>query len=258
MSRNQRIALRQLAFFGMVCAPLSLALFYVLGLRTDWSRLSGWADIAGKLLQFLPPNVGVIPGLMRATFDTVLMAFLATLAIGFLVPPVAWLAARNVSPHPLAYLLGRGIIVLTRSVHELVWGLLFVVAVGLGPLAGILALSMRGIGFVAKVVAEEAEAIDPRPVEAIRATGANGLKVIILAVIPQVFPIYLGTLIFQWELDLRRAAVIGVVGGGGLGLAFHQAMVLLEWRDATAIVAILVVIVALGEVISRQLRKRVI
>lgn len=258
MTRNQGIALRQASFYGLVGAPLFLALFYIVFMRTDWSRLSGWSDMGRKLLQFLPPNLAAIPNLAQAAFDTMLVAFLATLVIGVLVPPVVWLAARNVSPHPLTYFLGRGIIIVTRSVHELVWGLFFVIAVGLGPLAGILALAMRGIGFVAKVVAEEVEAIDQRPVDAMRATGANGLKVIILAVVPQILPVYLGTLIFQWELDLRRAAVIGVVGGGGLGLAFHQAMVLMQWRDAMAIVVILVVIVAVGEVISRRLRKRLI
>jgi phosphonate transport system permease protein len=214
--------------------------------------------MAKNLFRFFPPNLAVIPDLVQATLDTMLMAFVATLVIGLLVPPVIWLAARNISPNILTYLLGRGIVIISRSVHELVWALFFVIAVGLGPLAGIMALSMRGIGFVSKVVSEEVEDIDLKPVEAIRATGASTLKVIILAIIPQILPVYIGSLIFQWEIDLRRAAVIGVVGGGGLGLAFHQAMMLFRWSDATAIVVILIVIVAAGEVISRQLRKRII
>lgn len=258
MTRNHRIAVRAAVLAAVIGVPLLASLTYIAGVRTDWARLSGAAEIARNLLLFLPPNLAAIPGLLRPALDTMLMAFVATLLIGFLVLPVIWFSARNLTPHPIVYLLGRAIIVLSRSIHELIWGLLFVIAVGLGPLAGILALAMRGIGFVSKVVAEEVEAIDLRPVEAIRATGASNLKVIILAVVPQVLPIYLGTLIFQWELDLRRAAVIGVVGGGGLGLAFHQAMILFQWRDATAIVVILIVVVALGEFLSRQLRKRII
>ncbi len=258
MTRNQSIAVRNAAFAGLIIVPLIASLVYVLNVRTDWSRLSGTDEIVRNLLRFFPPNLSAIPGLIQPTIDTMLMAFLATLLIGVLVLPVIWMSALNVTPHPIFYYLGRGIIILSRSVHELIWALLFVVAVGLGPLPGILALAMRGIGFVAKVVAEEVEAIDLKSVEAIRATGASNMKVLILAVVPQVLPVYLGTLIFQWELDLRRAAVIGVVGAGGLGLAFHQSMIMMRWHDATAIVVILIFLVAIGEIISRWLRQRII
>lgn len=258
MTRNRSIALRSAALAGVILVPLIASLVYILGARTDWSRLSDSDAIIKNLLLFFPPNLSAIPGLIQPTIDTMLMAFMATLLIGILVLPVIWMSAVNVTPHPIFYFAGRCIITISRSVHELIWALLFVVAVGLGPLPGILALAMRGIGFVTKVVAEEVEAIDLKPVEAIRATGASNMKVLILAVIPQVLPVYLGTLIFQWELDLRRAAVIGVVGAGGLGLAFHQSMIMMRWHDATAIVLILVVLVAIGEIISRWLRQRII
>ena len=215
-------------------------------------------EMVRNLGKFVPPNISVIPRLMGATFDTILIAFLATVMIGVLVPPVVWLASRNITPNIVFYFIGRAIIIITRSVHELVWAIIFVIAVGLGPLAGILALGVRGIGFVSKVVSEEIEAIDMGPVEAIRATGANTFKVIVLAIIPQIMPVFLGTLIFQFEIDLRRAAVVGVVGGGGLGLAFHQAMIQYQWHDATAIVVILIVVVGIGEIVSRLLRDRLI
>lgn len=258
MRRNERLLLQHARTFLIIGTPFIASLYYLLGVATDWSRMSSLAQMVENFFRFFPPAISAIPGLMGATLDTMLMAFLATLIIGLIVPLVAWLASRNISPNIVTYLLGRAIIIISRSVHELIWALLFVIAVGLGPLAGVLALSMRGIGFVSKVVAEEIESIDLKPVEAIRATGAGPLNVIILAVIPQILPIYLGTLIFQWEIDLRRAAVIGVVGAGGLGLAFHQAMIQFEWHEAMAIVVILVVIVAAGEVMSRQLRKRII
>lgn len=258
VGRNIRIIYRHGAYYLAIGIPLIASLYFILGVRTDWARISTFEVALENLGKFIPPNISAIPGLMGATFDTILIAFLATLVIGCLVPPVVWLASRNITPNIIFYFLGRAIIIISRSVHELVWALIFVIAVGLGPLAGIMALSVRGIGFVSKVVSEEVEAIDVQPIEAIKATGANSLKVIILAVIPQIVPVFLGTLIFQWEIDLRRAAVVGVVGGGGLGLAFHQAMIQYKWHDATAIVVILIVIVALGEVVSRMLRRRII
>jgi phosphonate transport system permease protein len=241
----------------VVGAGLLWSLAYVLGV-TDWSRLATAEVALSNLKRFFPPNLQVMPGLLWPTIDTLLMAFFATVIIAIVVPPVVWLSANNISPNRLTVLAGRGIVIVSRSIHELVWGLLFVIAVGLGPLAGILALAVRGIGFVAKIIAEEVESLDTRPIEALRASGAGPLKVLILAVIPQIMPVYVGTLLFQCELDLRRAAVIGVVGAGGLGLAFHQAMIQYKWADAMAIVLILVVIVSLGEVVSRQLRKRII
>jgi len=256
MAQGRRLS-AALAPYLVVGAGLLLSLAYIFGV-TDWSRLATAEVALSNLKRFFPPNLQAVPGLLWPTIDTLLMAFFATVIIAIIVPPVVWLSANNISPNRFTVLIGRGIVICSRSIHELVWGLLFVIAVGLGPLAGILALAVRGIGFVAKIIAEEVESLDTRPIEALRASGAGPLKVLILAVIPQIMPVYVGTLLFQCELDLRRAAVIGVVGAGGLGLAFHQAMIQYKWADAMAIVAILVVIVSLGEVLSRQLRKRII
>jgi phosphonate transport system permease protein len=241
----------------LVGAGLALAVGYIAGV-TDWARFATPEIALSNLKRFFPPNIAIIPDLFWPTVDTALMALFSTLIIAVVVPPVVWLSAANISPNRFTMLLGRAIVVCSRSIHELVWGLLFVIAVGLGPLAGILALGIRGVGFVAKIVAEEVENIDQKPIEALRAAGAGPLKVLILAVIPQVLPVYVGTLVFQCELDLRRAAVIGVVGAGGLGLAFAQSMMQYKWADAMAIVVILIALVSVGEVLSRQLRKRII
>ena len=241
----------------LVGAGLALCVGYIAGV-TDWARFATPEIALANLKRFFPPNVAIIPDLFWPTVDTALMALFSTLIIAVVVPPVVWLSAANISPNRFTMLLGRAIVICSRSIHELVWGLLFVIAVGLGPLAGILALGIRGIGFVSKIVAEEVENIDQKPIEALRAAGAGPLKVLILAVIPQVLPVYIGTLVFQCELDLRRAAVIGVVGAGGLGLAFAQSMMQYKWADAMAIVVILIALVSVGEILSRQLRKRII
>ncbi len=258
MTRNTAIMARHVSTALLFGTLTALSAFYILAVATDWPRVSSFGEAVAALERFFPPNLDAIPGLFWPTVDTILMAFFATLLISIIAPPIIWLSARNITPNIVTFFIGRAIVIVTRSVHELVWGVLFVIAVGLGPLPGILALAVRDIGFVTKVVAEEVEAVDLRPVEALQAAGASSIKVLILAIIPQVLPVYIGTLIFQWEINLRRAAVIGVVGAGGLGLAFHQAMIQFKWRDATAIVVILVVLVLIGEVLSRQLRKRII
>jgi phosphonate transport system permease protein len=239
-----------------VLALLVVGSFVLIGVGTDWDRIATRQVILANLLRLFPPNVAVIPDLAGATLDTVAIAVLATLLTGLMSVPVVWLSSRTISPHVTTYLAGRAIIVVSRSVHEVVWALVFVIAVGLGPLAGILALSVRGIGFVAKVVSEKVEAIDRRPIEALQAVGANVVQVVRFGILPQILPVFVGTLVFEWDLAIRRAAVIGVVGAGGLGLAFHEAMVQFKWRDATAILLILALLVITGEVVSRRLRER--
>ncbi|MCK4788165.1 MAG: phosphonate ABC transporter, permease protein PhnE [Desulfobacteraceae bacterium] len=234
------------------------SLYFILIIGTDWGRIGSPEVLWANILRFFPPNLSSIVELGWPTLDTLIIAVFSTLLTAIICFPVIWLSSRNVTPHKLAYILGRVIIITSRSIHEIIWGLFFVIAVGLGALPGILALSLRGIGFVAKVVSEEVEAIDPKPVEAIRATGANLLKVILFAIVPQILPVFIGTLIFQWDVNLRRAAIIGVVGAGGLGLAFHQAMIQYKWRDATAILLVLTFLVIVGEVISRKIREKII
>ncbi len=259
MNFMNNIRIRPLHIFWIAASFLFCgSLYIILVTGTDWDRIGSFKFIWINILRFFPPNLSSILELGWSTLDTLIIAVFSTVAVGIICLPVIWMSSTNITPHRLVFWVGRLIIVVSRSIHEIIWGLIFVIAVGLGPLPGILALSLRGIGFVAKVVSEEVEAIDLNPVEAIRATGASTLKVILIAIIPQILPVYIGTLIFQWDVNLRRAAIIGVVGGGGLGLAFHQAMIQYKWRDATAILLVLAVLVSIGEVISRRLREKII
>jgi phosphonate transport system permease protein len=120
--------------------------------------------------------------------------------------------------------------VLSRSIHEIIWALLFVSAVGLGALPGILAVAMRSVGFISKITAEAIENIDPKPIEAIRAVGGNRFQVLWYGIMPQILPVVLGTMIFEWDINIRRAAVMGLVGAGGLGLVFFRQMAHVQLR----------------------------
>jgi len=132
--------------------------------------------------------------------------------------------------------------------------LIFVSALGLGPLPGMLALAVRSVGFLAKTTAEAIENIDIGPVEAIEATGARRMAVLLFAVLPQVFPIFVGNVIFQFDINIRRAAILGMVGGGGIGLIFAEQIMSLAYDRAGTVVLGVVAMVLLGEYISIRIR----
>jgi phosphonate transport system permease protein len=225
---------------------------------TDWSRvtLSGVARAVGR---FAALDVAVLSELARPALDTALMATLGTLAGAVLALPVAWLGARNVTPAGGAsYLLARGLMTMSRSVHEIVWALLFVAAAGLGSLAGVLALAVRSVGFVSKTVAEAIEDVDPGPVEAMRAVGATRLQVLRYAILPQVVPVVLGNLVFEWDINVRRATIMGLVGAGGLGLALFRQMAASSSGGISAVVVVILALILLGEVASHHARKALV
>lgn len=225
---------------------------------TDWSRvtLSGVARAVGR---FAALDVAVLSELARPALDTALMATLGTLAGAVLALPVAWLGARNVTPAGGAsYLLARGLMTISRSVHEIVWALLFVAAAGLGSLAGVLALAVRSVGFVSKTVAEAIEDVDPGPVEAMRAVGATRLQVLWYAILPQVVPVVLGNLVFEWDINVRRATIMGLVGAGGLGLALFRQMAASSSGGISAVVVVILALILLGEVASHHARKALV
>ena len=187
-----------------------------------------------------------------------MMATLGTLLGCLFSLPVAWLGAVNVTPsRVLAYPLARFMMVLSRSVHEIIWALLFVAAVGLGALPGILAVAMRSVGFISKITAEAIENIDYRPIEALRAVGANRFQIMLYGIVPQILPVILGTIIFEWDINIRRSAVMGLVGAGGLGLVFFRQMAQFNYGGVSMVILAILVLIAIGETVSHYARKAV-
>ena len=236
-----------------------LATVYAIVVKdTDWARLT-LSSITKTLARFAEFDTSLLPDLVEPAIDTALMATLATFLGLFLALPVAWFGARNITPLGKAtYVLGRGLMTLSRSVHEIVWGLLFVSAVGLGVLAGVLAMAVRSIGFISKVIAEAIEDVQPGPIEAIRAVGGNKFQVLWYGIVPQVLPVVLGTVIFEWDINIRRSTIMGLVGAGGLGLVLFRQMARSNYGGiATVLVAVLALII-IGEVVSHYARKAII
>ena len=171
--------------------------------------------------------------------------------------PLSLLAASNVAPwwvnQPV-----RRVLDACRSINEMVFALIFVVAVGLGPFAGVLALWVHTTGVLAKLFSEAVEAIDPQPVEGIRATGAHPLAEVVYGVIPQVMPLWISYALYRFESNVRSASVVGMVGAGGIGMVMWEVIRGFQYRQTCAVLLMLVVSVTLIDIVSAQLRKRLI
>jgi phosphonate transport system permease protein len=244
--------------YGLVAFIVGWSVEAIVVGDTDWSRitLQGVATSAARFLDF---DASILADLWEPALETVLMATIATVLGALMAIPVAWLGAANISPlGRLTYMTGRTLMTLSRSVHEVVWGLVFVAAVGLGALAGVLAMAVRSIGFISKTVAEAIEDVNKGPVEAMRAVGANRFQVLMFGIVPQVLPVVIGNVIFEWDVNIRRSTIMGLVGAGGLGLALHRQMASYNYGGIATVIFVILVLIVLGEWFSSWARKRVI
>ena len=220
--------------------------------------VSAPAQIADLLGRMVPPDASNLDLILAAMMQTIHIATLATLLALVLAVPVSFLAAQNTSPNALTLALGRLIVVSSRSVNTIIWALLFVAIFGPGPLAGILAVAFRSVGFLGKLIAEAIEEIDRRPVEAMQATGANGAKVIAYGIVPQVLPAFFAVTILRWDINIRESTVLGLVGAGGIGLLLQGAIDTFKWQEVSLILLAILAVVVVGEFVSGWLRDKVI
>ena len=214
------------------------------------------SDIFGRML---PPRWDYANRLWAPLWDTINMATLGTLLAIALGTPLGFLAARNTTPsvlfvRPVALL----IIVSSRSINALIWGLLLVAILGPGVLAGIIAIALRSIGFVGKLLYESIEEIDRDQVEAIRASGASGAQVMTYGIVPQILPAFATICVFRWDINIRESTVLGLVGAGGLGLALEASLNVLAWPQVTIILLMILVTVAASEWITAKVRRTII
>lgn len=226
---------------------------------TDWERMGSLGSILKSIDRFVGFDFALLPSLVEPTIETLMIACLGTLLGVIVCIPVIWFGALNITPYkPITYPIARLLMTFSRSIHEIVWALFFVAAVGLGALAGVLAIAMRSIGFIAKISAEAIEDIDPKPVEAIRAVGGSGFQVLLYAIVPQVLPVVIGVVIFEWEINIRRSAILGLVGAGGLGLMFFRQMNTFNFPGVTTVIFAILCIILVGEILSHFGRRSVI
>ena len=210
------------------------------------------------LAEFFPPNWGFLPRTVEPMVETFGMAIIAS-AIGCAVAlPVAFLASRVTTPGTFVYVADRGILNVVRAIPDILYALIFVAAVGVGPLPGIMALTLFNVGVVAKLLSETVDAIDGGPIEAARASGANRSQTVRWAVLPQVLPNYVAYSLYTFELNIRASAVIGIVGAGGIGNLINNQRGLFNYGNLSVILIEIFVFVFVIELVSIWLRRRLV
>ena len=227
-----------------------------LEVRYDYVVTAPW-EIQDLTSRMFPPDVAYTGEIVAPMIETVHMSILGTgLAIVISVP-IAYLAAENVSPHWTLTYLGKLVIAVTRSVSAIIWALIFVVMFGPGALAGVLALAIRSVGFVGKLLAEAIEEIDPTQAEAVTATGAGAVSTFVYGIVPQIKPAFIGIATYRWDINIRGATVLGLVGAGGIGLELNAAIDRLHWSSVLTILIAILIVVVVSEVVSAYLRRKV-
>ncbi len=247
--------------------------------KPSWGRLVGWGlflailawswkgaemnpavlfrdagNMATFAADFFPPDFGNWKLYLSEMLVTVQIALWGTVLAIVCAIPLSILASENIVPW-WVYQPVRRVMDACRSINEMVFAMLFVVAVGLGPFAGVLALFISTTGVLAKLFAEAVEAIDPGPVEGVRATGASALQEVIFGVIPQVLPLWISYSLYRFESNVRSATVVGMVGAGGIGVILWEAIRGFQFGQTCAVLIVIIVVVSLIDVLSQRLRK---
>jgi phosphonate transport system permease protein len=213
--------------------------------------------IVDFLRRMVPPDLAVLPSALAGAFTTVEIALLGTTVAAGLALPLGFLSARNVAP-PAVFYPARTVLNLFRSVDTLVYALIFVAAVGLGPFPGVLAVVAYTTTSLAKLYSEAIEGIDPGPMDAITATGATRLQVLRYGVLPQVVPLFLSYVLYRLETNIRAATVLGFVGGGGIGFYLQTYLRMIDYRAASTALLVTIVMVMVIDAASSRLRARLV
>ena len=218
------------------------------------------ASAAKPLIEIKPSTLNRlwVPGILPYVIETLQMAIVGTLLAVVLAIPFGLLGARNTSPNATVYQGARFIMNANRAIPELIFALVFVAAVGLGPFTGVLALAIASMGSLGRLYSEAIEQIDPQQVMAVRATGAKRLHVFGFAVVPQVLPLVASYSLVYFEHNVRAATILGIVGAGGVGLALQKYIGLFEFRELMGAVIVLIVAVTIIDRFSARLRAKMI
>jgi len=246
--------------FWLITVALFVYCWNLMTERTMWIFVYDAPTAAADLMsRAWPPRFSYMERLWKPLWDTINIATLGTLLGIVMAVPLAFLAAGNTTP---SRLLLRPIalfcIVTSRSINSLIWALLLVSILGPGILAGILAIALRSIGFIGKLLYEAIEETDINQVEAITATGASKRQILNYGIVPQVLPAFYGISVFRWDINIRESAILGLVGAGGIGGLLQASLNMLAWPQVTMIVLVILATVVVSEWVSARVRHAII
>lgn len=255
-----RPASSRLATPVVLAAALAVFVFGLVDLDFSPSRLiSGLSQLGWISMMMIPPDPGSsLPLYLKALGETLSIALLGTTLAALLALPVSLLAARNVLPSIILRFPVRRFLDSIRGVDTLIWALVWINVVGLGPFAGVLAIAVSDFGAFGKLFSEAIEGADQKQVEGIRASGGSALHEIRFGLMPQVLPVIAGQVLYFIESNTRSATIIGIVGAGGIGLQLAEQIRVLEWQKVSFLILMILVAVAAIDFVSGKLRFAII
>lgn len=240
---------------------LLLLVLWVSGKKVDFSLsmlVTGLPNMLDLLREMFPPDWSYVSNITQPMLETIRMAILGTTFGAIIAIPIALFSARNIFEHPFITMPTRFLLNLIRTIPDLLLASIFVAIFGIGVLPGIFALTVFSIGIIAKLTFEAMESIDSGPLEAMTAVGANKIKWIAFRVIPQVLPQFLSFVLYTFEVNVRAAAVLGLVGAGGIGLYYERTLGFFEYDKTATIIIYTLVVVLIIDTISTKLREKLI
>jgi len=250
--------LRIIRVVGNVLIILIVVAWSGRGVKVDIQRLGRGLGTIGRIIgAMFPPSTEHFGRAVAAMVESIQIAIVGTTVAAVLTLPVSFLAAKNLgAPNAVVWLVKQFLNAI-RAFPELVFGIFFVASYGPGPLAGVMAIGVNSVGMLGKLNAEIVENIDRGPIEALEAAGANRIEVFVYAILPQVIPEFVATALYRFELNLRNATVLGLVGAGGIGVILLQSLQFRRWPVVGMALLIVVVAVTVVDYSSAYLRKRI-
>lgn len=252
----------KLITIAVVGGLVGLFLYGLTTLETSlWKIIAGFANLGTFVVLMLPPDPGSFARaiiFVKALFETIAIAFLGTVLAAILAFPLGFLAAKNVVANRIVHFLARRSMDTVRGVDALIWALIWVNVVGLGPFAGMLAIMTSDLGAFGKLFSEAIESVDRKPVEGVASVGGSKLHEIRFGLIPQVLPVIASQVLYYIESNTRSSTIIGIVGAGGIGLYLAETIRTLEWQQVSFLILLVLAAVTAIDFLSNKLRFAII
>lgn len=252
----------KLATVGTIAVLLGLFIYGLSTLETSlWKIISGLGNLGTFIVLMLPPDPGSWARALifvKALFETIAIAFLGTVLAAILALPLGFIAARNVVANRIVHFLARRSLDTVRGVDALIWALIWVNVVGLGPFAGMLAIMTSDLGAFGKLYSEAIEAADRKPVEGVASVGGGKAHEIRFGLLPQVLPVIASQVLYFIESNTRSSTIIGIVGAGGIGLYLAETIRTLEWQQVSFLILLILAAVSAIDFLSGKLRFAII